>query len=157
MNTQLISLAIQRIAADLVALAQTVLEDDSVGVNIKVGRNTLKDSALHDDIARAVEATGDPVITALFNNYVVYLEWDRPKEYGKRPPIDVLKDWAAKNGIPTDSGTLWAISNAIWRDGHKGRPIFATLDKEVEEIFSGDWSDKLFNSLTSDLDNLFND
>lgn len=157
MNQQAVKVAIRRIAADLVALAQLVLEDDSVGINIKVGRNTLKNSALHDSIARAVDQSDDPVITALFNNYVGYLEWDRPKKYGKRPPIDALKDWAAKNGIDTDANTLWAISNAIWRDGHKGRPIFATLDREVDAAFNNDWSDKLFANITSDLDNIFND
>lgn len=157
MNTQAINVAIRRIASDLVALAKLVLEDDSVGVNIKVGRNTLKDSALHDSIARAVSVSADPVISALFNNYVVFLEWDRPAKYGKKPPISALKDWASKNGIPTDAATLWAISTAIWRDGHKGRPIFATIDREAAQLFQTDWSDKLFNNIISDLDNLFND
>lgn len=157
MNSEAVNVAIRRIASDLVALSKAVLEDDAVGVNVKTGTNTLKDSELHNSIARAVEQSGDPVITALFNHYVVYLEWTRPPKYGKRPPISALKDWAAKNGIATDAETLYKISTAIWRDGHKGRPIFATLDREVADLFQKDWSDKLFNTLTSDLDNLFND
>jgi hypothetical protein len=157
MNSQAVNIVIRRIASDLVALSKLVLEDDAVGVNIKVGRNTLANSTLHDSIARAVEQSGDPVITALFNNYVGYLEWDRPAKYGTQPPIDVLKDWAEKNGIDTDADTLWAISYAIWRDGHQGRPIFATIDREVDNTYQSDWADKLFNSITSDLDNIFND
>lgn len=156
MNQQAVNVAIRRIAADLVALAKTVLEDDSVGINIKVGVNTLAGSAMHNALARAVDLSGDPVVTALFNHYVVYLEWDRPQMYGKQPPIDVLKDWAEKNGIPTDADTLWKISYAIWRDGHKGRPIFATLDRETDAIYTTDWADKLFSALTTDLDNIFN-
>lgn len=159
MSAASVRLAIYKIADDLLAVAQAVLEDDSVSTNTKVGINTLKDSQLREDLYTTVSQTSgdDPVIKALFNNYVVYLDWPRPPMHGKQPPIDVLKDWAAKNGIPTDADTLWAISYAIWRDGHDGRPIFATIDKTVDELFTTDWADRLFNALVSDLDNIFND
>lgn len=109
-----------------------------------------------DLFAAPVSTMDDVVIEALFNNYVVYLEWDRPAKYGRKPPIDALKDWAEKNGIDTDAGTLYAISYAIWRDGHKGRPIFATIDKLADKAYATDWADRLFNGITSDLDNIFN-
>lgn len=158
MSAEGVRLAVNKIADDLLALAHTILEDDSISNNRKVNRNTLRDSALNGDLFATVsQAAGDdPVISAFFNNYVVYLEWDRPPKYGKRPPIGVLKEWAAKNGIPTDAGTLWAISNAIWRDGHVGRPIFATMDKEISELFNDDWADKLFTALVDQLDEFFN-
>lgn len=147
------------IADDLITLCALVLEDDTVGVNTKVGKNTLRDSALKNELALAIgQTTGDDtVIRALFNNYVVYLEWDRPPEYGKRPPISALKDWAQNAGIPTDASTLWAISNAIWRDGHKGRPIFATIDRELDGLFYEDWADRLKDAIFDTLDNFFND
>lgn len=159
MNTVGINKAIDAITDSLYALSVSVLEDDAISMRTKSPFiNTLKDSKLRADLfAAPVSTADDVVIQALFNNYVVYLEWDRPKEYGKRPPIDALKDWAAKNGISTDASTLWAISNAIWRDGHKGRPIFATIDKLADNAYNTDWADKLFNSITDDLDNLFND
>lgn len=152
-------LAFDRIADDLLALAALVLEDDTVSTNSKIGRNTLKDSALRDDLAATISQTngGDPVIKALFNNYVVYLEWDRPKKHGKKPPISALKDWAAKNGIPTDADTLYAISYAIWRDGHKGRPIFATMDAQLSGLFNDDWADELKEAILDNLDEYFND
>lgn len=151
-------MVINQIADDLLAIAHLVLEDDTVSANKKVNRNTLKDSALNGDLFAAIsQANGeDPVYTAFFNHYVVYLEWDRPKKYGKKPPIDALKGWAEKNGIPTDAATLWAISNAIWRDGHAGRPIFATMDAQIEDLFMNDWSDKLYTAITAQLDNFFN-
>ena len=152
-------MAVSKIADDLLALSHAILEDDSISINTKVGRNTLKNSALNSDLAvRISEISGnDPVINALFNNYVAFIEWDRPKKYGKRPPIDVLVDWAKKNGIPTDSDTLWAISTAIWRDGHAGRPIFATIDANLDQLFDGDWSGDLLAAITDNLDNFFND
>lgn len=159
MNTVAISQAIDAITDSLYALSVSVLEDDAVSMRTKKPfTNSLKNSQMRADLfALPVSTTEDVVIQALFNNYVVYLEWDRPKEYGKRPPIDALKDWASKNGISTDASTLWAISNAIWRDGHKGRPIFATIDKLVDNAYATDWGDKLFNGITTDLDNIFND
>lgn len=156
--TRGVQAAINKIADDLLTIANLVLEDDSVSTNTKIGRNTLKDSALRGDLYAAIAQTSgdDPVITAFFNHYVVYLEWDRPPKYGKRPPISALKDWADKNGIPTDAATLGAIANAIWRDGHKGRPIFATMDAFCSDLFNNDWSDDLYNAITGELDNFFN-
>lgn len=159
MSAEGVRLAINKIADDLLALASLVLEDDTVSNNTKINRNTLKDSALNGDLAATISETNgdDPVIKALFNHYVVYLEWTRPKEYGKRPPISALKGWAEKNNIPTDASTLWAISNAIWRDGHQGRPIFATMDAQIDNLFNTDWADEVFNSITDELDKFFND
>lgn len=151
--------AVNKIADDLLALASLVLEDDTVSVNTKIGRNTLKDSALRGDLEGYISQVNgdDPVIAALFNNYVVFLEWTRPPKHKKRPPIDVLKGWAEKNGIPTDASTLWAISTAIWRDGHEGRPIFATMDAQLDGLFIEDWADKLYGSIVDNLDIFFND
>ncbi len=153
-----VQLVANKIADDLLALAKLVLEDDGVSTNIKVNRNTLKDSALHDDLTTVINNAigGDIVLSALFNHYVVYLEWTRPPMYGKKPPISALKDWAAKNGIPTDAHTLWAISYAIWRDGHAGRPIFATMDKETDKLFSDDWADRLRDAIMDNMDKYFN-
>ena len=156
MSKEGVRLAIHKIAGDLLALATTVLEDDSVGINDKVGKNTLRDSALRGDLETSVANSDDPVISALFNHYVVFLEWTRPPRYKRKPPISVLKDWAVKNGIPTDADTLWAISYAIWRDGHTGRPIFATMDRELDGLFVNDWSDKLYDAIVDNLDNFFN-
>jgi hypothetical protein len=159
MSKEGVQLAINKIADDLLALAAAVLEDDTISTNEKVGRNTLRDSVLRGDLEASISTvTGDdPVIKALFNRYVVYLEWTRPPKYKKRPPISVLKDWAAKNGIPTDADTLYRIAYAIWRDGHKGRPIFATIDKELDGLFLNDWADKLYDAIVDNLDNFFND
>lgn len=160
MSKEGVLLAYNRIADDLLALASLVLEDDSVSTNTKIGRNTLANSQLREDLAATISQSGgsqDAVIKALFNNYVVYLEWDRPPMYGKQPPISALKDWAEKNGIPTDAGTLYAISYAIWRDGHTGRPIFATMDKLLDSLYLDDWAPELRDAIFKELDILFND
>lgn len=158
MSREGVQLVINKVAEDLLALAATILEDDSISTNEKIGKNTLRDSALNGDLAAAITTVSgdDPVIKALFNHYVVFLEWTRPPKYKKKPPISVLKEWASKNGIPTDAGTLWTISYAIWRDGHVGRPIFATMDKELDGLFIKDWSDRLYGAIIDNLDKFFN-
>lgn len=150
---------IDAIRGDFLALAKLVLEDDTISNNIKIGENTLADSDLNKDLTVFIKSKigDDVVLDALFNHYVVYLEWDRPPEYGKRPPINALRDWAVKRGIDPSPSNLWAISNAIWQDGHKGRPIFATIDKELDGLFADDWSGDLFESITSGLDAIFNE
>lgn len=156
MSLQGVQYAGIHIAKNLIELARSVMDDDAVGVNVKIGRNTLTDSTLKETIEGYVNAQDDFVVTLLFNHYVTYLEWDRPAKYGKQPDIDVLKDWAAKNNIPTDANTLWAISYAIWRDGHTGRPIFATLDTLISDAFADNWAPRLFDALVEELDNFFN-
>lgn len=144
------------IARKLIDLARQVLADDAVGVNIKVGRNTLADSDLRAQLEANIKTTDDIVVTLLFNHYVEYIERGRPPKYGKKPPIDALKDWAEKNGISTDASTLWAISTAIWRDGYAGRPVFATLDKLVDKAFADGWADQIFEEITEQLTDFFN-
>lgn len=157
MSREGVAQAVERIAEELVALAVAVLEDDAVSTNVKTGRNTLEDSRLRETLRKGIgrEEGGDPVMGVLFAHYVVYLEWSRPPRYGKQPPIGVLKEWAERRGIPTDAHTLWAISYAIWRDGHEGRPIFAALETLTDRAFTEHWADELFARIIERLDKLF--
>ena len=160
MSKESVYKAMQVIASELLILAQTTLESDTVGVNKKTGRNTLANSRLKKDLVTywqaKLDGNPDAVAVALFNNYVRFLEWKRPPKHGKKPPISALKEWASANGIPADTSTLWAISTAIWRDGHESRPIFATLNEYCNKSFESDWSEKLFEALTDELDKFFN-
>lgn len=156
MSLQGVQFAGIHIARSFINLARSVMDDDAVGVNVKVGTNTLTDSALKENIESKVNAYDDFVLTLLFNHYVEYVERGRRPKTGTKPDIEHLKDWAAKNGIPTDADTLWSISYAIWRDGIAGRPIFATLDKLIDGAFADEWAPRLFDALVEELDDFFN-
>jgi hypothetical protein len=148
---------IEGIVGDVLILSQLIMETDVISSNKKINKNTLRDSNLKKDIEIKIESLDNPVIiNALFNHYIIFLEWSRPKKYKKKPPIHVLRDWALSRGIPTDNDTLWKISYAIWRDGHQGRPILATLEKEIEESFDKEVYGKLFNSIIEELTKYFN-
>ncbi len=148
---------VEEIGRDIVALAQFVIDNDSIGVNKKAGKNTLRDSLLIRDVDSRVSFGGNGdnvVIEVLFNNYIDYIE--KGRRPGTMPPVSALKEWAQSRGIPTDNGTLFAIANAVKRDGIEGRPILATLEREIENSFENDWADKLFDSMTAELTEYFN-
>ncbi len=148
---------LKTIQSDIETLAQLIFETDSISNNTKVKKNTLKDSQLTKDVEVKVLEQNNPILEILFNHYIVYLEWNRPPKYGKQPPISALRDWAINNNIPDDNSTLYLISRAIWRDGHKARNITGTLFKEVEERFNKEYFDMLFESIITDLISFFND
>lgn len=152
-----VSNAIKAIANEIRMLAEYIMDSD-VGINEKVNKNTLKDSLLKSDIMQVISESDNVVIQTLFNHYIVYLEWDRPPFYKKTtgiPPIKALIPWARKNGISTDNGTLYAIAYAIFRDGHKGRPILATLDNNINNYWNDKWSDELFQAIIKELTDYF--
>ena len=156
MNIEIEQLS-EKMAAAIITSAQNILSDSRVAVNPKTGKNSLRDSLLSRDIesiARTTES-GGIVIETFFGNYLRYIEQGRQPKQGKMPPIDALRDWALKNGLPADNNTLWGISYAIWRDGYAGRPILATLEKEIEKSWRQQWADELFLCFTSELNNYF--
>jgi hypothetical protein len=150
MNTTLLKVA-EEISREIVALAQSVMENNDIGTNAKVNKNTLRSSALKDNIRASVEVGGSIVIKTYFDNYINYIEHGRAPMSGKRPPISAIRDWALAKGLPTDDSTLYAIAQAIWRDGYAPRPILATLESQINEKFENEWADKLFDALTTEL------
>lgn len=154
--------AIEGIASDILNLSKQVMESSAVGVNPKTGKNTLIHSQMYQDIVgmdakSLIAPSGDSIVLdALFQNYSSYIESDRPREYGKKPPIDSLRDWASARGISTDNDTLWAISTAIWRDGHEGRPLMATLEAEIGQYMNNEGSQKLSDALIDEITKYFN-
>ncbi|WP_029902371.1 hypothetical protein [Prevotella sp. 10(H)] len=147
---------IEAIAADVMLLSQTLLGNDSIGINSKTGRNTLKGSSLVDNMKVNTRISGESVvIETLFDNYIEFIEQGRKPRSGKQPPIDSLRDWALSRGIPTDNSTLFLISRAIWRDGQEPRPILATLEEEIEKQFDDKWADMLLDAVTEEVSKYF--
>lgn len=162
MMNDAIQKAIEGIAGDILNLSIQVLENDSIAQNPKTKTNTLSNSKMYQHLKslnakNLISSSGDSIVLdSLFTHYSSYLEWDRPKEYGKKPPIDSLRDWAIARGIPTDNNTLWAISTAIWRDGYTARPIMATIEREIEQYMDNTGYQRLYNTITEEITKYFN-
>lgn len=151
---------IKSFAEDIVEEARKIMASN-VGVNEKTGTNTLKDSNLYKQIDWSFRQEGeDIIIDTLFNYYIVYIEWTRPPGYGKMPPIDAIVKWLKRKHIVPNNknirSTAFLIARAIQRDGHRGRPILATLFKNTDEKWDKELSYKLFNEIIKDLTAYFN-
>lgn len=146
---------IQYIASDIIAVMRSVM-DSETGVNRKTGTNTLSNSEIYKTLQSAVSEAGDNIVVSLFiNHYAQYIESGRRK--GATPvPFNVLVEWAKRKGIPSDNKTIWAIRQAIVRDGISPRPIISVFFEQIDRRFEVDYFDRIFEEITSVLDNYFN-
>lgn len=141
--------AAEIIAAELVVLAQRAI-GEAMG---KEGR----DSRLAESLLTKIDFSGDSlVVRLLMDNYVSYIDQGRKPRSGKLVPIDELRDWALQAGIDADNGTLYAVSQSIWRDGIAPRPILTKIEDYADEAFDNRWADLLFDALIDDLVKYFN-
>lgn len=143
--------AFDLLAKDILDLFKQVLESD-VGVNRKVGKNTLKDSRL----AKTATVVSDaPFVHLIVNDYIDFIESGcNRRTYA--PEIWELRDWAKRKGIPSDNSTLRAIQYAIWRDGIMGRPIMKTFYKLLDKKLDTDYQEILYEEIIQNLIKYFN-
>ena len=72
----------REIAQDIVKAAREVMAS-SIGVNDKVGKNTLADSDLSRQIDWSIQFGDDVVIQTLFNYYIQFIEEGRKPKQGQ--------------------------------------------------------------------------
>lgn len=150
MLTDEVSKAIIEIAKDILALWQKVLATD-IGINKKTRINTLSDSNLSKDIY-----IDSNLSTILFNynDYAEYIESGR-KPHARKVPIDALREWAKEKGISTDNNVLYAIREAIYRDGISPRPIFSVFEEMLDKNWDETYAEYLFITITEHLEKYF--
>ena len=158
------------VASECKLIMQTLLESDEIGINEKVGINTLADSRTHNQI-EGINVDDFGIIKLLVNEYaVLYVdgigyEWARrpanPDISGARldqswPPVDIIVDWASRRGIPTVNETIYKICWSIWWKGIKARPFIEPTFDEIDNMYD-EWADKIFDALCEGLDEFFCD
>jgi hypothetical protein len=148
-----ITKAFNMLANDILSLFKAVLASD-VGINPKVGKNTLKDSRLANT---AVIDSDIPFYHLILNDYIDDIENGRKVRQKPMVGIPELRDWARRKGIPSDNRTLHIIQYAIWRDGIEGRPVMKTFWKMLDEEWNDKFADILFEGIITDLTEYFND
>ena len=148
-----INALIMAFTKDIMALVRGVMES-AYGVNIKVGKNTLKDSNIFKTIQ--VQATSDNLLmNIILNDYIQYIESGR-RAGAKFPPVEPIVKWARSRGIPTDNSTIYLIRRAISRDGISPRPIMARVFDELDGKWDSDWSGELFEAIMNVITEFFN-
>lgn len=150
---------LRHISDDIVNLAREIMSSD-IGINEKIGINTLYGSRLYENIKSGYKFDDDAaVFETFFNHYIEFIEEGRPPKHGKRPPVDVIVQWLKRKNIVSSNENIrsvaYAVSYAIWRDGYKARKVLAKLEEAVDKAFENDWADQLFNALIADIDDWF--
>lgn len=139
---------------DIASLVRMVM-DSNVGVNQKVGRNTLSDSDIYRTLSVRATNDGDLVMDIVLNDYIQYIESGRRKG-AKFPPVEPIVRWCKEKGIPSDNSTIFLIRRAIARDGIAPRPIMAKVFDELDRAWDNEWSDRLFDIIMETINKFFN-
>ena len=149
-----VSNIIMEFSKDLMSLVRMVMESN-VGINQKVGKNTLTDSDIYKTLSVMATSDGDLVFDIILNDYLIYIENGR-RQGAKMPPVEPIVRWAKEHGIPTDNSTIYLIRRAISRDGIRPRPILAKVFEEVDMEWNDNIADNLFNKIMEEIDKWFN-
>ena len=145
---------VMEFSKDLMQLVRMVMESN-VGINQKVGRNTLTSSQIYKTLSVRATNDGDLIFDIVLNDYIQFIESGRRKG-AKFPPVEPIVRWARSRGIPTDNSTIFLIRRAISRDGIKPRPIMQYVFEEVDKEWNDGLADELFNKIMEMIDNFFN-
>ena len=145
---------VMEFSKDLMQLVRMVMESN-VGINQKVGRNTLTSSQIYKTLSVRTTNDGDLIFDIILNDYIQFIESGRRKG-AKFPPVEPIVRWARSRGIPTDNSTIFLIRRAISRDGIKPRPIMQYVFEEVDREWDEQLADELFNKIMEMIDNFFN-
>ena len=145
---------IMEFSKDIMTLVRMVMESN-VGINEKVGVNTLTNSDIYKTLSVRATNDGDLVFDIILNDYLIYIENGRRKG-AKFPPVEPIVKWCKKKGIPTDNSTVFLIRRAISRDSIKARPFMANVMDELDRNWKNDVADELFNKIMEEIDKWFN-
>ena len=141
------------IGKDIAKIVRMVMESN-VGINSKVGVNTLSNSNLYNDLSVIATNDGDLVFDLMLNDYLTFIESGRRKG-AKMPPVEPIIRWCRQKGIPTDNSTVYLIRRAISRDGIKARPFMVHVFEEIDREWDS-WADEIFNLIMDEIDKFFN-
>ena len=93
---------------------------------------------------------------------MVYIEWDRPPKYGKRPPLKAIINWLKRKHITSDNPKVktveqfaFLISRAIGGDGWKGRKLTPKILEAIENQWDTKASAYIFDELTKIIEEKF--
>lgn len=130
--------------------------ESNVGINQKVGRNTLTSSEIYKTLSVKATNDGDLVFDIVLNDYIQFIESGRRKG-AKMPPVEPIERWYKKKfGETPDNSTIFLIRRAISRDGVKARPILQYVFEEIDYLWEHELSDKLFETILSEVNKFFN-
>ena len=158
MNVDLAKI-MKEITEDILKGAREIMSSD-IGINQKVGKNTLVGSNLYNQIKWNFQQNDDNIVIDLFfNHYIEFIESGRMPKKGKRPPVFEIAKWLRRKHIVSSNENImkvaYAVSYVLWRDGYKARKILEALDKYVDSNFDEKYADMIFEAMFKEVDDYF--
>ena len=142
--------ALRELGQQAINFIQASMEKN--GINDKTGTNTLINSNLYNDLV--FEANPDnELVLILINNYYVYVEGGRSVG-AKWPPVNVIADWAARKGLPTNNGFIFLVCRSIVEKGISPRPFMGEA-MDMLEAYYETWADNVFEEIMSGIIGFF--
>lgn len=157
MSKEEIVARVASVIADIMTQAKSIVlavMSSDIGVNKKVGKNTLVDSDIFNSVG--VKSDDIEVVTLLVNDYIDYIENGRSA--GSFPPPQAIAAWCGRKGLPTDNSTVFLICRSIYEKGIAPRPIFDGSEgvwETIDSVFDA-WAEDIFTAITSGLTDWFN-
>ena len=149
-----VSNIVMSFSKDIMTLVRMVM-DSNIGINSKVGVNTLSNSDIYRTLQVRATNDGDLIFDIILNDYLVYIENGRRKG-AKMPPVEPIVKWCKKKGIPSDNSTVYLIRRAISMDGIKARPFMAHVMEEIDKGWNENVAGELFNKIIEEINKFFN-
>lgn len=163
--------ALQELAARIKAEIISRMSSE-IGVNKKTGSNTLIGSDLMGSVSVEVKGEQEIVFSIADHYEYVVSGWRRTgqSDHSYAEFIENITQWIRRKGIDlrgrTENQVAHAIVSAIFRDGIKARPFIQSGYKNGEDpekvlspflhAYWDEWSDRVFEEITKELDKYFN-
>lgn len=145
---------VMEFSKDLMQIVRMVMESN-VGINEKVGENTLVKSNIYKTLSVRATNDGDLIFDIILNDYLTFIESGRRKG-AKMPPVEPIVRWCKSKGISTDNSTIFLIRRAISRDGIRPRPIMQYVFDEIDREWNDGLADEIFSKIMEEIDKFFN-
>lgn len=145
---------VMEFSKDLMQIVRMVMESN-VGINEKVGENTLVKSNIYKSLSVRATNDGDLIFDIILNDYLTFIESGRRKG-AKMPPVEPIVRWCKSKGISTDNSTIFLIRRAISRDGIRPRPIMQYVFDEIDREWNDGLADEIFSKIMEEIDKFFN-
>lgn len=140
-----------------------------VGINERIGKNTLIGSDLYKSVS--VDVVSDNELVFAIASHYEYVVKGRKRGWKNHPPkppgiVYGITQWVRKKGIRfqgmTENGTIWCVLNALEKRDIKARP-FINFDEHgdpsvilpfLDDFFSK-WADEVFEEIMKEVDKYF--
>lgn len=145
MNTKEI---IHALGEDITTLITIILSSNS-------HKAEMTNSDIYESLSVVVKDDGDLIFDIVLKEYLTYVESGR-RAGAEPPPIESIEAWARRHNISTDNDVIWAIREAIARDGIKPRPFMDEVFSNLDEYWEDEWADKIFDKIIKLINDFFN-